>query len=350
MSVLETFAGTPSATSSLESVSGHELYDELVGGIPGRRGPPAALASPSPSQARKRASKTPVTSGPTYKSSSASVDLQSSLESKLRARLQNLGSTLYTLTWKPWTTPSGVSRSRLRASVPRTSGTGSTGWPTPTASDSRGLPGYRQDGSPKPELTAVAELAGWGTPTAAEAGGTPEQFLARKLALGGKCGVSLTALNLQVQLTGWATPSARDWKSASATPEFLAGRLEHTRGKPLSEQAFTLAGWPTPTPTATDPLRCPSDDFTTKNITLNHAAVWAKHHQQAVRLTDSGEVLTGSSAEMASGGQLNPEHSRWLMGLPAEWCACAPTETRSTRKPRRNSSAPTSIPDRDPLV
>jgi len=95
-----------------------------------------------------------------------------------------------------------------------------------------------------------------------------------------------------VPLTSWATPALRDWRSNSATQEHHNKRAAETRGKPLSEQAHQL----------------------------------------------SGPMPTGSGAEMENIGQLNPAHSRWLMGFPAEWDSCGATAMQSFRKsPRRLS-------------
>jgi hypothetical protein len=54
-------------------------------------------------------------------------------------------------------------------------------------------------------------------------------------------------------------------------------------------------------------------------------------------LMDSGETPSGSRAGTEKPGQLNPAHSRWLMGYPPEWDACGVTAMQSIRGKRRRS-------------
>jgi hypothetical protein len=52
----------------------------------------------------------------------------------------------------------------------------------------------------------------------------------------------------------------------------------------------------------------------------------------------SGAITTSSTSGTEKPGVLNPALSRWLMGFPPEWDACAVTAMQSCRKRRRNSS------------
>lgn len=172
MFIQATCAALPSAISLPESASGvthFALQDgvttDLFGLVPVR-------ANLSARQARELGLMTSGTSGQPSTTSSKSASLQQSLESRLRAKTAILGSTLYTLTWKPWVTPSGRSRSRLRASVRRTSVTEFTGWVTPAARDWKDTPGMvaQRDGKDRlDQLPRQSYLAGWPTTTATDA-------------------------------------------------------------------------------------------------------------------------------------------------------------------------------------
>jgi hypothetical protein len=114
-----------------------------------------------------------------------------------------------------------------------------------------------------------------------------------------------------------ATPAARDYRSESATDEYNEARWNHKRGKALSAQV-TLSE------TGVDPdgsIRSRLDQL-----------------PRQAQLADSGLTATGGTRETKSIGQLNPDYSRWLMGLPTVFSSCADTAMRSFRKSRRRSS------------
>ena len=77
-----------------------------------------------------------------------SEELQERVTLNLMKKLEGLGSTLYSETWKAQVTPAQRLLFRLRASVLRTSETGYTGWVTPAARDWKDTPGMvaKRDG------------------------------------------------------------------------------------------------------------------------------------------------------------------------------------------------------------
>jgi hypothetical protein len=142
--------------------------------------------------------------------------------------------------------------------------------------------------------------------------------------------------NLQevVMVAGWPTPRSTDGDKGSRTAEGCEAEIARKgRLDDLPSTATYLAGWPTPA-TTDHKGGYQGGRIRDGKLSTDRLDVTAQLAGPA-RLTATGEMLTGSTAGTESGGQLNPAHSRWLMGLPPEWDACAPTAMPSSRKQRQ---------------
>jgi hypothetical protein len=280
------------ATSLLASACGATPCVKPDGLTPDPSGPAPARASLSPRRAKELGLLTSGTYGQRGFISLRAVDLKLSLESRLRQRSNTDGSTLFKLTWKEVLTPARRFVSLLRGSGRRTSEAGCTSWPTPSVVDDnnsrRGSESVAKQlarANPMSSLAITSTLAGWPTPNYqdGEGGGQAKRALNPERS---------NDLNDFAQLASWATPNC-----------------------PRAHESDTTAGkW--------------YDSQNQKDLTYQAS------------LTASGETPSGSGAATASTGQLNPAHSRWLMGLPKEWESCADLVTPLSRRSRKPSSKP----------
>ncbi len=326
---MSTQANSPdlfSAISSPASASGASPCAKPVGPTTCPSGPAVAPVNLSARQAKAAGLLTSGTCGPHSTGLSNSAVLQSSLASRLHQKTALLGSTLYRLTWKRRAMPSGRSIPALRASALRISGSGSTGWPTPTTKAKAGGeyadPAKAQARALGPhanDLRDFVQMAAWPTPCQQD---------------GPKGGPSQGSDRLPGAGSLAATPTTRDWKDGSDCPNVPVNAL-------LGRTAWA-AGWTTPQAHDTN-----GRSATQKEIhgTKHGCACLTLDAQKAIgpaRLTASGKMLTGCAAQMASGGQLHPAHSLWLQLGPfaTAWASCGERVMPSTSRKRKASSKP----------
>lgn len=297
-----------------------------------------------------------VTYGPSTGDLSGTETLQSCLESRLRARLEGTGSTMFQTTLKHWVTKSGRRIFAQRARAVRISGAGFGSWPTPTVQDAKHASvSPSQENRHSGNLVIEVGLAAWPTPCVPNGGRvSSNKHDMNKHQDGTKAQIGLENA---VRLAAWATPTTRDHKDGTSDGTAAVNAL-------LGRQTW-LTGWPTPRSIDGEKGARTQSGVEAEVARKGHldelpsvaslsswpavpdamdAALLLNLVPDLLSLMDSGATQVGFYADRSGvvvisvGGPLNPEHSRWLMGYPAELGCCGATAMQSIRTSRRGSS------------
>lgn len=288
----QTLQGSDSATFSPVSVDGPTPCALLECQTLSNVGQVARLASRSASQVSSSDSLTKDTLPQPSCGSYASALLQCSLANKLQLQLENTGSMIYSMSWKKKATPAGRQYCQRQASAPRTKGTG-----------------------------FFSERTFWNTPAASNGtrGGS-----------GITLGMTASSLPQLAKMAAWPTPCANNNdRKACEDAALNMYRSDGTKIQQRLQDVAAIAAWPTPMANdhrGSGPTVIRQDGKDRTYDRLDYAS--EQGIKTATRITATGQVLTGLDAGMEDSGQLNPAHSRWLMGFPPEWDACAVTVTR----------------------
>jgi hypothetical protein len=203
-----TWLDSAKPTSSPALEFGLSLYGSPVGPMMFPSGLDPRPVNHSVEPARSAGSMMPDICGQHGLLLSRSANLQLSLENKLRALTDTLGSIMFVMISNQRDTPSGRPIFARRVAVRLTSAREFTlsGWPTTTKEDahSSARHGYMIKGNAGTTLLDAARLAGWATPVSTEIGNTIENYLAMKAAAGPRTAITHPSLQAQLVVSGTA--------------------------------------------------------------------------------------------------------------------------------------------------